>query len=109
MLSYEVQSGPFPIARALLLADQIGEVEAKEILRAYDFKILEGKLVESAEAAVETAERLGYPVVMKIVSPDIIHKSDVGGVKLNLATEVYAGGEVASRFEGVYLARLEAR
>ena len=65
---------------------QIGEVEAKEILRAYDFRIPEGKLVETAEQAVEVAEWIGYPVVLKIVSPDIIHKSDTGGVRLNLAS-----------------------
>lgn len=64
---------------------QVGEVEAKEILRAYDFEILEGGLVESADQAVNQAERIGYPVVLKIVSPDIIHKSDVGGVRLRLA------------------------
>ena len=66
--------------------DQVGEVEAKEILRAYDFKLLDGRLVESSDEAVEVAERIGYPVVMKIVSPDIVHKSDVGGVRLGLAT-----------------------
>jgi acetyl coenzyme A synthetase (ADP forming)-like protein len=65
---------------------QVGEVEAKEILRAYDFRIPEGQLVETADQAVEAAERVGYPVVMKIVSPDIIHKSDSGGVRLNLAS-----------------------
>lgn len=63
---------------------QVGEVEAKEILRAYDFNILEGRLAETSDQAVEIAEWLGYPVVLKIVSPDIIHKSDSGGVRLNL-------------------------
>lgn len=69
--------------RRLGLAE-IGEVEAKEILRAYDFKILDGQLVETADQAVEVAEWIGYPVVLKIVSPDVIHKSDSGGVRLNL-------------------------
>jgi acetyltransferase len=64
---------------------QVGEVEAKEILRAYDFRILGGGLARTAEDAVEVAERVGYPVVMKISSPEIIHKSDFGGVRLNLA------------------------
>lgn len=64
---------------------QIGEVEAKEILRAYDFNILPGGLAESAQQAVEIAERIGFPVVLKISSPDIIHKSDFGGVRINLA------------------------
>jgi acetyltransferase len=64
---------------------QIGEVEAKEILRAYDFNVLGGQLAQTGDEAVEIAERIGYPVVLKISSPDIIHKSDFGGVRINLA------------------------
>ena len=64
---------------------QIGEVEAKEILRAYDFNILDGHLARTSDEAVDIAERIGYPVVLKISSPDIIHKSDFGGVRINLA------------------------
>lgn len=64
---------------------QISEVEAKEILRAYDFNVLSGNLARTADEAVETADRIGYPVVLKISSPDIIHKSDFGGVRINLA------------------------
>jgi acetyltransferase len=65
---------------------QVGEVEAKEILRAYEFNILDGALARTAEEAVEVAQRIGYPVVLKISSPDIIHKSDFGGVRINLAS-----------------------
>jgi len=65
---------------------QVGEVEAKEILRAYDFNVLPGQLARTADEAVDIAERIGYPVVLKISSPDIIHKSDFGGVRINLAT-----------------------
>jgi acetyltransferase len=64
---------------------QIAEVEAKDILRAYEFNILDGHLARTADEAVEIAERMGYPVVLKISSPDIIHKSDFGGVRINLA------------------------
>ena len=64
---------------------QVGEVEAKEILRAYDFRILDGHLAKTPDESVEAAERIGYPVVLKITSPDIIHKSDFGGVRINLA------------------------
>lgn len=63
---------------------EMGEVEAKEILKAYDFYVPPGGLARTAEEAIMIAERVGYPVVMKIVSPDILHKSDIGGVKLNL-------------------------
>lgn len=64
---------------------QVAEVEAKEVLRAYNFNVLDGNLARTADEAVEIAERIGYPLVLKISSPDIIHKSDFGGVRLNLA------------------------
>ncbi len=63
---------------------QVGEVAAKDILRAYDFNVPPGQHAMSREEAVEVADRVGYPVAMKVVSRDIIHKSDIGGVKLNL-------------------------
>jgi acetyltransferase len=64
---------------------QVGEVEAKEILKAYEFNILDGVLARDSAEAVEAANRIGYPVVLKISSPEIIHKSDFGGVRINLA------------------------
>lgn len=63
----------------------IGEVRAKEILRAYGFATPEGRMASGAEEAVEAAGRIGYPVAVKIVSRNIIHKSDIGGVRLNLS------------------------
>jgi acetate---CoA ligase (ADP-forming) len=63
---------------------QIGEVDAKKVLRAYGFSVPNGALCLSASQAIDVAEWAGYPVAMKIVSRDIIHKSDVGGVKINL-------------------------
>lgn len=66
-------------------ATQIAEIEAKEILRAYGFNVLDGHLARTSDDAVDIAERIGYPVVLKISSPDIIHKSDFGGVRINLA------------------------
>ena len=66
---------------------QVSEVRAKEILSAYDFNVPEGRLVTSVDEAVETAGRIGFPVAMKIVSPEIVHKSDIGGVKINLYSD----------------------
>ncbi|MCB1162917.1 MAG: acetate--CoA ligase family protein [Candidatus Krumholzibacteriia bacterium] len=74
---------------------QVGEVAAKEILRAYDFNVPPGRLATSAEEAMEVAERVGFPVAMKIASPQVVHKSDLGGVQLNLATP----GQVRDAFE----------
>ncbi|MHC4744163.1 MAG: acetate--CoA ligase family protein [Planctomycetota bacterium] len=65
---------------------QVGEVQAKEILRAYDFNVPNGQVANSPEEAVEIANRIGFPVAMKVVSPDILHKSDVGGIKLNISS-----------------------
>jgi acetyltransferase len=66
---------------------QVGEVDAKEMLRAYDFTIVPGQLARTCDEAVAAADRIGYPVAMKIVSPDIPHKSDLGGVRLNLSKQ----------------------
>lgn len=63
---------------------QLNEVKSKKILESYGFNVPDGRMVTNAEEAVEQARRTGFPVAMKIVSPDIVHKSDMGGVKLNL-------------------------
>jgi acetyl coenzyme A synthetase (ADP forming)-like protein len=74
------------IARHLRIGRfQVSEAKAKEILRAYDFTVPEGRLCATVDEAIETAESVGYPVVMKISSPDAVHKSDIGGVRLGLA------------------------
>jgi len=100
---------------------QIGEVKAKSILDAYGFQIPQGVLAASVGEAVEIAERIGYPVAMKIVSPDIIHKSDLGGVRLNVtSSEAVADafdlmmlriGQRAPEawIEGIYVEKMVAR
>jgi acetyltransferase len=65
---------------------QVGEAAAKDILRAYDFNVPPGQLAPTVEEAMDAADKIGYPVAMKIASPDVIHKSDMGGVKLNLGS-----------------------
>jgi acetate---CoA ligase (ADP-forming) len=63
------------------------EPEAHAVLQAYGFPVLRSKLVRDAADAVTAAREIGFPVALKIVSPDIVHKVDVGGVKLNLESE----------------------
>ena len=63
---------------------EIGETETKEILEAYGFVTPRGSIATTAEQAANIAQQLGYPVVLKIWSPDILHKSDVGGVRVGL-------------------------
>ena len=74
---------------------EVGESEAKEILEAYGFVTPKGSIATTARQASNIAEQLGYPVVLKIWSPDISHKSDVGGVKIGLNN----AGEVMDAFD----------
>jgi len=71
----------------------VGDENATEILSLYGFEFPKKGLARTPEEAVEIAEKIGYPVVLKVSSPNILHKTDVGGVKLNLKTaeEVYNG------------------
>lgn len=62
----------------------LSEVEAKDLLAEAGIPVARAILAKGQEKAVEAAAAVGYPVVMKIVSPDIAHKSDVGGVTLGL-------------------------
>jgi acetyl coenzyme A synthetase (ADP forming)-like protein len=62
----------------------LGELDGNEILKCYGFKTIPMALSKTAEEAVQIADKLGYPIVMKIVSPQIMHKSDAGGVKVGL-------------------------
>jgi acetyltransferase len=66
---------------------EIGEAESKEILEAYGFATPKGSIATTADQAASIAQQLGFPVVLKIWSPDILHKSDVGGVKIGIKTE----------------------
>lgn len=68
----------------------VGEAEAREVARAYGLRLPQSDIAATADEAVEIAGKIGYPVVLKIASPDILHKTDVGGVKVNLhsATDV---------------------
>jgi acetyltransferase len=68
----------------------IGDAEAREVLRAYCMRIPKSEIASTPEQAIQIASQLGYPVVLKIASPDILHKTDIGGVKVGLrnATDV---------------------
>ncbi|NLY50713.1 MAG: acetyl-CoA synthetase, partial [Firmicutes bacterium] len=60
------------------------EPEARAVLQAFGISFVAADVAQDGDQAVQIAERLGYPVVLKVVSPEIIHKSDAGGVKVNL-------------------------
>ena len=75
----------------------LSEHEARKVLQAYGIPVVEGDLAHSGEEAAQIADRIGYPVVLKVNSPDVPHKSDVGGVMLNLKNR----GEVFSAWEKI--------
>lgn len=64
----------------------MGELQGTELVKCYGFNVLPMKLARDAEQAVAVADEMGYPVVMKIVSNQIIHKSDAGGVVVGVKT-----------------------
>jgi acyl-CoA synthetase (NDP forming) len=67
------------------------EIESKEIIKSAGIPIVEAKLARTKAEAVSLSKKIGFPVVLKIVSPDVVHKSDSGGVRLGLANAVQAG------------------
>ncbi|MFC2044246.1 acetate--CoA ligase family protein [Chloroflexota bacterium] len=73
-------------SRALLT-----EIEAKELLGEAGINTVETKLARTREEAISISQQLGFPIALKITSPDVVHKSDAGGVKLNLGTPEQVG------------------
>ncbi len=65
----------------------LSEIQSKEILECVGIPTTGGIVVASEEEAIDAARKMGYPVALKVQSPDITHKSDVGGVKIGLNTE----------------------
>ena len=65
---------------------QVGEEEAMDILTFYGFRFPKRALARTSQEAAQMAAKIGFPVVMKISSPDILHKTDVGGVRVNVKT-----------------------
>jgi acetyltransferase len=62
----------------------IGDAESRAILQAYGLRIPQSEIAETPEQAAIIAGKIGYPIVLKIASPDILHKTDIGGVKVGL-------------------------
>ena len=66
----------------------LGEFETRDLLEAYGIPNVPGGLAENAQQAVEIAEKVGFPVALKIVAEGVLHKSDAGGIILNLGDKV---------------------
>ncbi len=89
-------------ARKLLLAPQagkvLGEAQTRPILQAYGIPLVKGGEAHSAAEAAALAERIGLPVALKIISPQLLHKSDSGGIRLGLKT----AAEVSAAYEQMF-------
>jgi acetate---CoA ligase (ADP-forming) len=84
--------------------DHLAGPEALAVFRAYGIPVLESRVVATADEAAAAAEELGLPVVLKVESADVVHKSDVGGVVVNLGT----ADEVHAEFDAM-MARVRAK
>jgi len=85
--------------------DTLTESDSKALLEAYGIPTTAPLPARSAQAAVEAAQRIGYPVVLKVLSPQITHKTDVGGVVVNLGND----DEVRSAYERIVRLAREKR
>ncbi len=96
----------------------MGEAETRPILQAYGVPLVEARMARTVDEATAAAEDLGYPVALKVVSPEILHKSDVGGIRLGLSNaeavrkgflEMYsqiASSVPSARIEGALVERM---
>jgi acetyltransferase len=75
---------PRPLRARLSAGESLNEYDAKRLLGVYGIPTVREQMVDSPEAAVEAAEAIGYPAALKVVSPDIQHKTQAGGVRLGL-------------------------
>jgi len=105
--SSQIQSsiGPATLERGAVYSEH----EAKELLRAAGIPSPQEAVVQSSESAAAAASEIGFPVVMKIVSPDILHKSDIGGVILGVADAGQAAAAFATLRERASQAQPDAR
>jgi len=85
------------------------EVESKELLKKARIPVVEAKLARSKKEAISMGKEMGFPVVLKISSPDVVHKSDSGGVKLGLANATQVGKAYSEIISSVKQAYPEAQ
>jgi acyl-CoA synthetase (NDP forming) len=70
---------------------QLTEIESKQLIKEAGIPVVGAKLAQTKTEAISLSKKMGFPVVLKIVSPDVIHKSDSGGVELGLASVAQVG------------------
>jgi len=109
----ESHAGGFARAEAYLKTQAgvsaLGEAAARPLLEAYGFPVVQAERAGSAGEAARVAEKIGFPVVMKVISPDILHKSDVGGIRLGLNSAAEVEAAYAAMLQGVAAKAPQAR
>jgi acetyl coenzyme A synthetase (ADP forming)-like protein len=90
-------------------ARQLGLLELAPLLEAYGLRVAAGRLAPTPEAAALAAQAIGFPVALKVVSPDITHKTDVSGVSLGLGSGPAVTEAMVAMLERVRRARPDAR
>jgi acyl-CoA synthetase (NDP forming) len=97
------------------------EFEAEKLAKSFGIPVVRAGLAKTESESVAIAKKIGFPLVMKIVSQDILHKSDVGGVKtdINSSSEVKAAfkeivrnvkkAKKDARIEGIYIQKMESK
>jgi acetyl-CoA synthetase (ADP-forming) len=88
---------------------QLTEVESKELMKKAGIPVVETALARSRAEAVSIARSMGFPVVLKVISPDISHKSDIGGVKLDLRSARQVGNAYSEVMAAVKAKQPSAR
>jgi acyl-CoA synthetase (NDP forming) len=89
--------------------DLLTEVESKELLKKAGIPVVEARLARSKKEAISISKEMGFPVVLKISSPDVVHKSDSGGVKLGLTNAAQVGKAYSEIVSSINKAYPEAR
>ncbi|PMB98090.1 acetate--CoA ligase family protein [Brevibacterium luteolum] len=90
VLGQDFETKPAVGSQGLSAGRTFTESESKDILAEYGLPVSRDFVARSADEAAALCSRVGYPLVMKVHSPDVAHKSDVGGVRLGISTEVEA-------------------
>ncbi len=89
--------------------DALTEIESKQVFNCYGLPVTQTQLAKSEDDAIALANKVGYPVVMKIVSPEILHKSDAGGVKVNIKDDASAREAYKTILKNAKAYRADAR
>lgn len=98
---------PAPVDAAI--APDLDEFDAKQLLRAAGVPAPEERIAQDGAEAADAAQAIGFPVALKIVSPDIAHKTEIGGVVLNVASAAQARQQAEQMLARVRAARPDAR